>query len=199
MFESCRAHHNRPIINCIMINSLVFEHSIPVEVFTEAETMHIKLLINGESCFEKEYAGGVIHKDLIHFDREYDNGSKNKMSWHLSGTQEVEEKYLKVSQISINGQSIDVYNAEYFPEINTDWWQRLDIQEQEKYNDMIYGNIGNTFGWYGEVNYYYYSGFDFRAKSLYKKDNRDPEILLHKKNNWIFLDKDSAKGHDRIK
>ena len=87
-----------------MINSLVFEHSIPVEVFTEAETMHIKLLINGESCFEKEYAGGVIHKDLINFDREYDNGSKNKMSWHLSGTQEVEEKYLKVSQISINGQ-----------------------------------------------------------------------------------------------
>ena len=74
-----------------------------------------------------------------------------------------------MSQISINGQSIDVYNAEYFPEINTDWWQRLDIQEQEKYNDMIYGNIGNTFGWYGEVNYYYCSGFDFRARISIQK------------------------------
>ena len=43
--------------------------------------------------------------------------------------------------------------------------------------------------------------YSFSAVTSYTKDkdNKDPEILLHKRNNWIFLDKDSAKGYDRIK
>lgn len=179
-------------------NKLIFDHQIPIEVFTEADAATVKLLINDEVCFEKEYKGTCVHRELITFDREYTDSSRNKISFLFSGTDEVEKKYIKVLQISLNKQSIDIYNAEYFPEIDEGWWQSLDNDQKEKQNEVIYGKAGNTFGWYGEINYYYCCGFDRRSKFNYNKNNIDPGIILHRKNNWIFLDMDSAKGHDKL-
>ena len=180
-------------------NKLIFNHTIPIEVFTEAETATVKLLINDEICFEKEYKGNTLHQELIQFDKEYQDSSKNKISFLFSGTQEVEKKYIKVLQISINKQSVDVYTAEYFPEIDESWWKSLNEQDQKKYNEVIYGKIGNTFGWYGEINYYHCAGFDLRSRFQYTKSNKAPGRLLHEKDNWIFLDEDSAKGHTKIR
>ena len=44
---------------------LIFNHAIPIEVFTEADAATVKLLINGEICFEKEYNGNTVHRELI--------------------------------------------------------------------------------------------------------------------------------------
>jgi len=38
-----------------------------------------------------------------------------------------------------------------------------------------------------------------RSRFNYNKKDQDPEILLHRKRQWIFLDKDSVKGHEKIK
>ena len=177
---------------------LIFKHEIPIEVFTEANMATVKLVINNEICFEKEYKGNILHKELIQFDLEYKDSSKTKMSFLFSGSQEVENKHIKILQLSVNKQAVDIYNAEYFPEIDKGWWQSLNTEEKEKQNEVIHGKAGNTFGWYGEINYYYCCGFDIRSKFNYNKNNQDPEILLHKKNNWIFLDKDSVKQHDKL-
>ena len=178
---------------------LIFNHAIPIEVFTEADAATVKLLINGEICFEKEYNGNTVHRELIQFDREYEDSSKTKMSFLFSGTREVENKHIKILQLSINKQSVNIYNAEYFPEIDTGWWQSLNTEEKEKQNTVIHGKANNTFGWYGEINYYYCCGFDMRSRFNYNKKDQDPEILLHRKRQWIFLDKDSVKGHEKIK
>ena len=111
----------------------------------------------------------------------------------------MENKHIKVLQLSINKQLVNIYNAEYFPEIDKGWWQSLDPEEKEKQSEVIHGKAVNTFGWYGEINYYYCCGVDRRSKFNYDKNNEDPGILLHKKINWIFLDKDSVKGHDKLK
>ena len=181
-----------------MDNSLTFNHRIPVEVFTEAESIHVTLLVNGEVCHEKNYAGGSGHKEVIEFHKQYEDAAKNTMTWKISGDREVEKKHLRVCNISINGQAIDVNNSEYFPDIDKVWWQSLGDDERTRYEDVIHGNVGNTFGWYGEVNYYYCTGLDLRSRFEYNKNNRDPEMLLHKSNAWVFANQDSAKAHNKI-
>ena len=71
---------------------LIFKHEIPIEVFTEAHTATVKLIINNEVCFEKEYKGNILHKELIQFDLEYKDSSKTKMSFLISGSRKQTHK-----------------------------------------------------------------------------------------------------------
>jgi len=117
------------------------------------------------------------------------------LSFQFAGPPLTANKYLRINSIAVNNQKLNVLNSEYFPEIDKEWWEVLSTDEKQKYEDIIYGKAGNTFGWWGEVNFYYCTGVNFKSKMRYHlNDNR---ILLHEQVNWIFLDKDSIKDYNK--
>ena len=174
---------------------LIFKHEIPIEVFAECNTT-VELLIKNESCFKKEYKANTIHKEVIQFEKEYSDGAKNTISFLFTGEQEVEKKSLKILQIVVNGQVLNVYNAEYFPDINQEWWEQLSDEDKNKYNEIIYGATGSEFGWYGEINFYYCCGVDLRTKFGYNNSDVNNQVL-HERLNWIYLDESSVRGYNK--
>ena len=58
---------------------------------------------------------------------------------------------------------------------------------------------GAEFGWYGEINFYYLAGFDYRSRFIYNRDNNDYTKLLGEKTDWVFIDENSIKTHNRIR
>lgn len=178
---------------------LHFNHTIPFRVFGEDCDVHLVVKINDEQIYEQNFEAGVEHTQTINLDKVYDDASKNRLSFLFSGDAEIEKKYLKIGQILINDQAINKYNAEYFPELNQDWWQGLTQQEQYEYNKIIYGNSGNHFGWYGEVNFYYYCGLNSSSMIYYNNNSKeDVDRLLDVSTNWIYKDKTSAKFYRRF-
>ena len=154
-------------------------------------------MINNEVCFKKNYPGNNKYKEIIEFEKEYSDGVKNTISFLFSGEQEVEKKSLKILQICINGQVLNVYNAEYFPKINEMWWEHLSDEDKNKYNEIIYGATGSEFGWYGEINFYYCCGVDIKSQFRYNTCNTNNQVL-HERLNWIYLDESSVRGHTKI-
>ena len=176
---------------------LIFKHEIPIEVFAECNTT-VELLINNEICFKKEYKANTIHKEVIELNHEYNGSKKNTMSFLFSGEREVEKKYLKISHVIIHKQTMNIVNAEYFPDINQEWWEQITPAEKDGHNETIYGKTGSVFGWYGEINFYYCCGFDLRDKFRYNIENNDNTRLLDERLNWIFLDENSIKKHNTL-
>jgi len=174
-------------------NRLIFKHRIPIELSAETNTA-LTVLINNEVCFKKNYLGNKKHKEVIEFEKEYSDGTKNTISFLFSGEREVAKKSLKILQICINRQVLNVYNAEYFPKINDDWWEQLNTKEKNKYTELIYGRTGAEFGWYGEINFYYCCGVDLKSWFRYSNSNSHNN-LLHERLNWIYLDENSMRGH----
>jgi hypothetical protein len=175
---------------------LIFKHQIPIELFAETGTA-LTVLINNEVCFKKNYPENNKYKEVIEFEKEYRDGAKNTISFLFTGEQEVEKKSLKILQIGINGQSINIYNAEYFPKINEMWWEQLNDEDKNKYNEIIFGATGAEFGWYGEINFYYCCGVDLKSWFRYNNSNTNNHVL-HEKLNWIYLDENSVRGHNKI-
>lgn len=177
---------------------LIFTHRIPVEIFAQCD-VSLEILINNMSLFKKQYSANEVHKEVLTFDHEYVESRKNRMTFMFSGKTEVEKKYLKILQICLNKQVINQYNSEYFPDINPEWWQNLSEGEKQKQNEIIYGKTGAEFGWYGEINFYYLAGFDYRSRFIYNRDNNDYTKLLGEKTDWVFIDENSVKTHNRIR
>jgi hypothetical protein len=177
---------------------LTFKHEIPVEIFAECK-VSLEVLINDETVFRKQYIPGSTYNEKIEFDHEYTEGVKNKMTFMFSGEAEVEKKYLKILQICLNEQILNKYNAEYFPKINLEWWKYLTQKEKNKVNDQIYGKVGAHFGWYGEINFYYCAGFDYKSHFHYNTNIVDYTKILGEKINWVFLDKNSNSITNKIK
>ena len=197
MFESCPAHHKHTIITCV--KKFYFSHSIPFRVFGKDCDVSLKIKINEDQIFEKSFKAGHIHTEILNVDKEYKDASKNKVSFMFSGETEIEKKYLKIGQIVINNQAINKFNAEYFPKLNDEWWQGLSKAEQYEYNKIIYGNSGNQFGWYGEVNFYYYCGLNSSSMIYYNNNSKeDVDRLLDVSTNWIYKDRTSAKFYRRF-
>ena len=170
---------------------LTFENIIPLEVYTDTGPASLLITLNDKKIFEKDYSESFTHKELVKFEAEYDDGSFNKLSFVLSGPPLTANKHLQIESININKQPINVLNSEYFPEIDESWWQDLSMEEQQKFNDIIYGKAGNKFGWWGEVNFYYCAGFDYKSKMRYNRhDNRS---ILHEQIDWVYLDEASIK------
>jgi len=176
---------------------LTFKHEISVEVFAQCN-VSLELLINDETVFRKQYIPETTHNETIEFEHEYAEGVKNKMTFMFSGEAEVEKKYLKILQICLNEQTLNKYNAEYFPIINPDWWQQLTLKERDELNETIYGKTGAQFGWYGEINFYYCAGFDYKSHFHYN-NTIDHARIIGEKVNWIFLDKNSNSIPNKIK
>lgn len=175
---------------------LDFLHKIPLEVNASGVDTHLVIQINAQTVFEKTYAPGP-HTDIVEFSFAYDNSVKNKMEFVWTGAKEVANKHLRIRNIEINKQVLNLYNAEYFPNINNDWWQSLSNEEIDHYEEVIYGKTGNTFGWYGSINLYYCTGVDLRARYEYNNLDNDTRKLLHEGKNWIFANKDDAKIHHK--
>ena len=175
---------------------LIFKHQIPIELFAETNTA-LTVLINNEVCFKKNYPENNKYKEVIEFEKEYSDGAKNTISFLFTGEQEVEKKFLKILHVCINGQVLDTYNAEYFPKINEVWWEQLNAKDKDKYTEMIYGATGAEFGWYGEINFYYCCGVDLRTTFRYNNSSTNNHVL-HERTNWIYLDENSVKAHNKI-
>ena len=170
---------------------LIFENIIPLEVYTDTGPASLVITLNDKKVFNKVYAESTTHKETVRFEAEHDDGAFNKLSFAFSGPPLTANKHLRVESIKVNKQPVNVLNSEYFPEIDESWWSGLSSEKQQKFNDIIYGKAGNTFGWWGEINFYYCSGFDYKSKMRYNRyDNR---TLLHEQINWVYLDEASIK------
>tara|TARA_R110000782_G_scaffold106289_2_gene194498 strand:- start:7 stop:570 length:564 start_codon:yes stop_codon:yes gene_type:complete len=174
---------------------LIFKHQIPIELFAETNTA-LTVLINNEVCFKKNYPENNKYKEVIEFEKEYSDGAKNTISFLFTGEQEVEKKSLKILQIGINDQMLNLFNAEYFPKLNQEWWEQLNDSDKKKYNERIYGTMGSEFGWYGEINFYYCCGVDLRTKFGYNNSDVNNQVL-HERLNWIYLDESSVRGYHK--
>lgn len=178
---------------------LNFDHIIPFRVFGQDCDVHLEVKINDDQMYAQRFEAGHVHTETINLRKDYDDASKNRLSFTFSGETEIEKKYLEIGQILINGQAINKYNAEYFPILNKEWWEGLTDQEQYQYNKIIYGNSGNKFGWYGEINFYYYCGLNSSSMIYYNNNSKeDVDRLLDVSTNWIYKDKTSAKFYRRF-
>tara|TARA_E500000178_G_scaffold339555_1_gene381172 strand:- start:2555 stop:3103 length:549 start_codon:yes stop_codon:yes gene_type:complete len=177
---------------------LIFKHEIPVEVFSQSD-ISLEILINDQQVFKKKYCQDQTHRELIAFNHEYQESTPNKLTFMLSGDKEVEKRHLKIFQICLNRQIVDKYAGEYFPILNPEWWQTLSEDEQQRHKTIIYGKHGAQFGWYGEINYYYYAGFDFSSQWRYNKSMQDPTKLLNERRSWVYLDEDAVRTHHKLK
>jgi len=190
---------DRLILRCKRKTNLNFLHQIPIKVQSGSCATNLKVEINGYTVFDKTFAENSSVNYVLEFDHSYKEGVKNKICFKWTGPAEHENKYLKIEHIIINDQIINLYNAEYFPHIGDQWWNTLQDNEKEKYNEIIYGKAGNTFGWYGEINFYFCTGNNFQSRHSFNKSNRDPRKLLNEQNDWIFLDKSHSKLYHKAK
>jgi hypothetical protein len=179
-------------------SKLTFTHEIPIEMYAECD-LSLEILINETTVYKTQCSANTVHRQVINFEHEYIDSKKNKLTFLFSGDAEVEKKHLKILQICLNKQFLNRYNAEYFPDLNPEWWQDLSEEEKIKQKEIIYGNTGAVFGWYGKINFYYCVGFDQRSRFYYNRDTNDHTRLMGEKINWIFLDENSTKAHNKIK
>jgi hypothetical protein len=173
---------------------LICKHDIPIEIFSECD-VSLEVLINDDPFFKKTYKQDHKHSEVIQFEKEYTDVKKNKISFLFSGEKEVEKKYLKINQVCLNNQILNKYNSEYLPDINPEWWNNLTEQEQEHYNETMYGLTGCYYGWYGEINLYYGVGFDASSRFKFESSSKDYSRIIGEKIDWIYLDEDSVKLH----
>jgi hypothetical protein len=187
------------ILRCKSKKHLIFKHHIPVEVLSGDVPTTIRIEINNIAVAEKNFKPNSVDQHVFEFDHLYEEAVKNKICFKWHGTTEHENKYVKIENITINDQILNLYNAEYFPIISDEWWNSLEDQQKEEYNEIIYGKAGNKFGWYGEINFYYCTGVNFQSRHHFNKSNRDPRKLLNEQNDWIFLDKSDAKVYHKVR
>ena len=168
-------------------NPLNFEHIIPIEVYHETDETILVISVNNQIKFKKQYSKDKIYHETIKFLHEYNNGDKNTLSFDFQGNSETEKKYVKICSIAINNIGLTLWNALYEPIINQEWWDQLTESEQAHYQDTIYGNNGNTFGWFGKIHFDYFTATDRDKLSL---DNKDYILnrITSTKTDVIYLD-----------
>ena len=177
---------------------MIFKHLIPVEILSAGCPTTLEIDINGKNVFSQLFEANSEQKIDIEFVKKYNNGEKNKITFKWNGAEEYQHKHLKINSIVINDQVVNLYNSEYFPELSQEWWDNLSAEEQEKYNQIINGNIGNVFGWYGEINFYFCTGQDLKSKHKYNKNNKDPRRLLDEQISWIYMEKQDARLYNKV-
>lgn len=176
---------------------LLLKHEIPIQVQAECD-VSLKVSVNEKEMWTKEYVRDTAHNEIIEFENQYSDAEKNKLTFSFSGEREVEHKHVRILKIIINKQILNLYNAEYFPLLDREWWQGLSNEEKEFQQAKIYGNAGSEFGWYGDINFYFCTGFNYRSRIRYNKNKKDPAQILGEKLNWIYADQNANKMHNRI-
>ena len=176
--------------------TLIFKSDVLLEAYTDNGPAGLMIELNGEKVFSKQFLEKNTHKEHVEFEAQHADGALNKLTFTFSGPPLTANKYFQIKGIAINKQSLNVLNAEYFPEIDQSWWEGLTAEQKINYDDIIHGKTGNKFGWWGQVNFYYCSGFDFKSKMRYNHyGNRS---MLHEQVDWIYLDEHSIKDYKKI-
>lgn len=173
---------------------LNFPHTIPIEVFHENNSTTVEIFLNNELKFGKTFAPKKVHKETVTFSHLYQSGQRNQIKFVFSGSAEAESKYLKINSLIINNQLVNIYNANYQPELNPEWWESLEEKDKEKYLEIIYGKNGTTFGWYGKIDVEYLTFFDQKSflQKRIARDTNDIEVneIISKKIDKVFLIED---------
>lgn len=181
------------------MDTLVFQHEIPLTISTTNQQSRVTVKVNGVEKFNKKFDPGTNDVKAT-FEHSYVEGAKNNVSFEWEGFgQEDRDKGMKINQIIINGQALNVHNAEYFPTLNPVWYSNLNDDEKKMYNERIYGKAGKIFGWFGRVNFYYCTGFDYRSRNIYNVQNKSVSKILAEKVDWVYYDRDFAKLYHRVK
>lgn len=169
-----------------MNQKLNFFHRIPIKVFHDTEDPVVVIKINNNTVFSQCFAKGTEHFCNVQFWHEYQDGEQNTLEFNFNGSLESANRYLIINSIEINNVYVGLYDAHYTPKINPQWWDSLLLSEKEYYLDIIYGKNGNTFGWFGNIKYYYYCGVNLKSRTNTDADKN--EILLSRSAEWIFLE-----------
>lgn len=172
-----------------------FEHVIPIEVYHKTDETNLVISVNNEIKFKKQYSKDKIYSETIKFLHNYNNGDKNTLSFDFQGNSETEKKYVKIYSIAINNIRLTLYNALYEPVINQEWWEQLTETEHEHYQNIIYGNNGNTFGWFGKIHFAYFTA---TARDKLSLDNKDYILnrITSTKTDVIYLDNKKVNAWD---
>ena len=173
---------------------LEFEHVIPIEVHHDTDDSTLQIKINGKLKFDKKYDKGT-HREVIRFTHPYTDGASNSLTISYDGEVEAENRYVKVNDMLINGVRLNKFNSTYRPKLNKVWWDSLDDREKDYYKDIIYGDNGNHFGWYGRISWNYYTGKDrsTRTKVTTSSAYDNTDDILSMKMEWIYGD---STDHD---
>lgn len=170
--------------------NLNFFHEIPIEVYHETDNVLIEIFVNNVLVYEKEYSPGKVHSETVSFYYEYLNSSKNCLKIKFNGKTEVRNKYLKIKSVAINQVWLNLYNCNYKPDLNPNWWNRLTAKQKDAQLAIIYGRRGPEFGWFGEISFDFAAGIDSRSTFMLKNNI---DTILSKKIDWVFLDKSNNK------
>jgi hypothetical protein len=174
--------------------NLNFFHEIPIEVYHESDTVSLTVFVNNTLVFEKTYPPSVLNKETITFRHEYLDAEQNTIKFNFNGKSESSNRFLKIKSIAINGIWLNIYNANYRPKLNPVWWNNLTNIDKEKYLDIIHGKNGNTFGWFGEIEFNFATGYDTSSRCLLK-NNMD--LILSKKIDWVFSNRSNKNIWER--
>lgn len=168
-----------------MNRTLNFYHRIPILVFHDKEDVSVLIKINDTVVFDQKFTKNIEHSVVVDFYHEYEESTKNVIEFEFNGTVESSNRYLQIDSLEINSVYINLYNFNYKPKLDESWWNSLRGKRKEKYLDLIHG-IGNRFGWFGNIKYNFYCGFDL--KSRLNTDADKDEKLLGQSADWVFLD-----------
>ena len=97
---------------------LNFPHTIPIEVFHDNNSTTVEIFLNNELKFSKTFEPKKVHKETVTFNHLYQSGQRNQIKFVFSGLAEAQSKYLKINSLIINNQLVNIYNANYQPELN---------------------------------------------------------------------------------
>ena len=167
---------------------LSFSHSIQFIVEDSNECI-VKLSVNNQIHFEKTYSPGE-HFELVTFSHDYEDGAKNTMMVQFNSPVETAKKHVIIKSVIINGTKLSVLNALYEPQINIDWWNSLSTDDISMYEGMIHGNCDGHYGWYGDIQYEYFTGVS--SSSMYISNNL-ADRLMTRKTEWVLQNKKKAE------
>ena len=169
-------------------------NSVKFSIMSRSFPTNLRITINGDEVFNKDFDPGEQTVHTHSFDYEYQNKQENNMKflWRSVGYKEDGEKDFHIGRTTVNDQPLDIHNYEYSPVINQDWWQGLTADERVKYDRVIHGSASTNFGWHGEIDLYFVTVLDQRSKQIYNITHSDPKSLLGQNPQWIFGDKSAA-------
>jgi hypothetical protein len=129
------------------------QHNILGKIFHSASNCFLKISIDSNIVYSKEYESNKEHLINLDFFYEYKNNDIHELIFEFDSENEVPNKYIIIDSIAINCYNIPISNSFYQPK-KTEWWQNQKnniIKEQKVYKH------GNFFGWFGKVYFYYYT------------------------------------------
>ena len=164
---------------------MILKHSIEVETFC-THFSEVEIFVNDLKCYTKQYQANKKYKDIIEFEYDYQDSTKNQLKILYSGDQKSQERYFKIESLLINNQNVELQNSNYTPNFNQAWIDSLDPKTKDSILQIVYGNHNSHYGWFGNITYKYYTSKDKKSKDKYYKQLDIMEKVIKQRINWIY-------------